>query len=392
MMQNYTNFYEMLREIIDNSELTIYGLSMYSGVNRTTLQKALSGTRILSEEHFAKIYPFLQLTPTESDTLTKLYQIQKIGSSAYYKCEYIKNLLENLTTEYKCTTTFHSDPNLIPKELTLPYSCKEVYPILNLIYQLAYDSICNMSSLDIYLFAPFDDSFITDILSLFDADMLKTAHITHLIPFIKNTKDNEASPLHNIKMLSYILPFYLQHPNTYTVKYYYEETSLSNTHILFPYYLIISDYVMLLSSDYQNAILLDNKAADYYKQSFLKNINYGTALFLSKHNLFVSGNFAALFTPESYKKYRYNLQTNASISSEIFIVNNENFVLRENMCIFLTPKDIWIILFTKTGTKILAIRETSILLAFSEFFKHGTELHYMCPKNSTEITNTESIP
>lgn len=349
----------MLREIINKSELTIYSLSAYSGVNRTTLQKALSGTRVLSEEHFAKIYPFLQLTPSESNTLIKLYQIQKIGFSAYYKCEYIKNLLEDLTTEYKSTTTFHTDS------------------ILNLIYQQAYDSIYNTAPLDIYLFAPFDDSFVADILSLFDTDTFKTVHITHLIPFIKNTKDNDASTLHNIKMLTHILPFYLQHPNTYTVKYYYEETALSDTHILFPYYLIINDYVMLLSGNYQNTILLDTKAVDYYKQSFLKNIKHGNSLFQCKNKLFVSDNFAGLFTPESYKKYQHNRQTDASISSEIFIANTANFVFRENMCIFLTQKDVWIILFSKTDQKFLTIQETSILLAFSEFFKHGTELHYI---------------
>lgn len=64
---------ELLKHYIEKSNYTIYSLSYASKVNRTTLQKALTGERPISAENLNKILPFLNLTFAEKKSLIKLF-------------------------------------------------------------------------------------------------------------------------------------------------------------------------------------------------------------------------------------------------------------------------------------------------------------------------------
>ena len=52
----------LLRDFIDKSNYTVYQLAKISNVNRSTLQKAISGERSISRQNLDKIMPFLNLT------------------------------------------------------------------------------------------------------------------------------------------------------------------------------------------------------------------------------------------------------------------------------------------------------------------------------------------
>lgn len=53
---------ELLRKYIDKSGNTVYGISKAANINRSTLQKALTGERNLSIDLLDQLYPFLKLT------------------------------------------------------------------------------------------------------------------------------------------------------------------------------------------------------------------------------------------------------------------------------------------------------------------------------------------
>lgn len=269
MLYDQKKFNEMLRELIEKSDYTIYALSKQSGVNRTTIQKSLSGDRILSKEQLGAILPFLHLTPHEKNDLFKLHQIEQMGFTTYLRCEHIKNLAENINEEKNSEYSFHYNEKMHPNKLKLPYSCQKQYPILNLIYHLIGDISHTEKAPYVYLFCPFDDLFVSDILSLFQKDDYANLKITHVIPFVKGGKTNEVSAITNVKMLSFILPFIFNNCTDYIAYYYYEESLLSKMQIPFPYYLITNKHVLLISGDYQTALLLDAKMHDYYLKTFL---------------------------------------------------------------------------------------------------------------------------
>lgn len=90
-----TGLNELLKKYIEESNYTIYSLSAKSKVNRTTLQKALSGDRNISNQNLEKIIPFLNLTPMEKNELDTAFMISRFGETACAMIQYIKELLQS---------------------------------------------------------------------------------------------------------------------------------------------------------------------------------------------------------------------------------------------------------------------------------------------------------
>lgn len=58
-----------LRSLLDSREISISELSRISGVERTSLQKSITGNRMLARDAVEKLIWSLQLTPEESEKL-----------------------------------------------------------------------------------------------------------------------------------------------------------------------------------------------------------------------------------------------------------------------------------------------------------------------------------
>lgn len=87
---------ELLQIYIKQSGYTVYSIAYNSKINRTTLQKALSGERPLSRANLDKLIPFLKLTPEEHKILEKAYTMSSLGEATYKKHYFIKELVENI--------------------------------------------------------------------------------------------------------------------------------------------------------------------------------------------------------------------------------------------------------------------------------------------------------
>lgn len=117
---------EQLKEQIKNNGYSMYSLSKKSGINQTTLQRALNGERPISRENFDRIISYLRLTPVEQKKLENAYTISKIGEPGYKKITFIKNLLE---MKPKNTTPIHYDKNLktAPIKMAFPKSKFDIF-------------------------------------------------------------------------------------------------------------------------------------------------------------------------------------------------------------------------------------------------------------------------
>lgn len=63
----------LLKEYIAKSNYTIYQLAMDSGINRTTLQKALSGERPISQENLSKSSHSLDFLSQKKENWIRLF-------------------------------------------------------------------------------------------------------------------------------------------------------------------------------------------------------------------------------------------------------------------------------------------------------------------------------
>ena len=87
---NTTPLHVLLKELIDRSNYTVYQLAKVCDVNRSTLQKAISGQRPISRDNLDKLIPYLHLTVSEQKELQKSILISEIGEISYQKNIYEK--------------------------------------------------------------------------------------------------------------------------------------------------------------------------------------------------------------------------------------------------------------------------------------------------------------
>ena len=88
-------FSEKLQECITRSNIKIASLSKISGVERSYIQKMLTGERIPGDpEVLRQLADALMLTPSERRILTEAYAISKMGEVIYYRRLLVKRLIE----------------------------------------------------------------------------------------------------------------------------------------------------------------------------------------------------------------------------------------------------------------------------------------------------------
>ena len=93
-----STFSECCRQLLSESESSVYEISKESGLDRTSIQRMITGKRMPSIQFVEKFCDHLRITPIERAELLELYRIEKIGKELYQNRMYIKNMIENLTT------------------------------------------------------------------------------------------------------------------------------------------------------------------------------------------------------------------------------------------------------------------------------------------------------
>ena len=119
------SFGDLLRIFIEKSGYTNYKIAQKASVNRTTLQKILSGERKPSDVTYNKILPFLKLTPLEKAQLSEAFEISQIGNDIFERRTYVRKLLEKIPDiSFSPSMEQHSGDT----DTTLPSSIHDTLP------------------------------------------------------------------------------------------------------------------------------------------------------------------------------------------------------------------------------------------------------------------------
>ena len=85
----------LIKYYIESNGYTIYSISQQSGINRTTLQKILSGQRKITRDVYEKLLPFFSLSPIDKEELDRAFLADQIGLERFQTHMEIKKLLES---------------------------------------------------------------------------------------------------------------------------------------------------------------------------------------------------------------------------------------------------------------------------------------------------------
>ena len=132
----------LIKHYIESNGYTVYSISQQSGLNRTTLQKILSGQRKITKEIYEKLLPFFALSPIDKEELEQAFLINQIGPERFQTHMEIKRILEMSTsTLYQ---TDDSPYDLIVSNVDTWSNCMLIqgtYQIVNAIYSVALKNV-----------------------------------------------------------------------------------------------------------------------------------------------------------------------------------------------------------------------------------------------------------
>lgn len=276
-----SNFSEKLRLLIDNSGVAIYQLAKKSGLDRTTIQRSISGERLPSISFVEQLADYLRLSPAERTELFDLYSISKVGEKVYYGRKYIKDMIERLAT-------IHSVPennsylnrgvsvnNINSNEDTV---YEGTYLVNNMIRTVLEDEVANNVSPEINVSVPITHSFLLDLLYQLYLSEAGNISIKYITRFYK--KNAYVDSNNNLEILSHVIPFAYSSGNSYELYYYYDNFDIAgDIAIIMPFYIITGKHLITLSSDFGTAILYSNESIiNIYKKRFHAALNMSTPL------------------------------------------------------------------------------------------------------------------
>ena len=88
-----SEFSSKCREYIKNTGETVYQLSASSGLDRTSLQRMITGKRLPGTDFVRQFCDSIRINPAQRQELMELYKIEKIGKEVYCNRKYIQELL-----------------------------------------------------------------------------------------------------------------------------------------------------------------------------------------------------------------------------------------------------------------------------------------------------------
>lgn len=281
-------FGNQLRKSISDSGYTVYQLAGLADVDRTYIQKTLSGQRLISERDLQKILDVLHLSHEERALLLQNYEICRVGKNKFSQINYVKELIQSMVnnrqfdqSEFPLTVNLQLTENSLKGNLFYRGSSA----IVSLLRTCLVAEIALESSPFFYLFVPADNDFLGRILPLPGVPAGsgggggERPEILQLVQFTKNRED-PADDHHNLRVLNAVLPFCLSRELDYTLYYYYGlGLSGEDEGMILPYYVVTNRLVLLLSGDMETALVLtDGQTVEFYKNSFLSRLRQARRL------------------------------------------------------------------------------------------------------------------
>lgn len=306
--------YTLLKEYISKSNYTIYQLAIESNINRTTLQKALSGERPISQDNLSKLLPFLGLSVTEKRELDQAFLISQIGEITYQKHMYLKDLIEGVNLPVSDLPTPDRSTAVLPG-MQLQQTCPVtgIYPIITTICNLLAAETAEDSGAYLYTVSDFHNQFFSSLYMQLQAANLSRLQIRHIITFSKVSGNHDEASLLNLKTLSTLFPFAMSAPRDCELYYCYEEIAAQKlAGIPYPYYLVLPQNVVLLSGDCQNALFLPKESVSYYQQHFDGMLQASMPLL---DDIDTASFLSACISLSSHARYIYTLENQPCIAA-----------------------------------------------------------------------------
>ena len=253
--ENESEFSTVLSRFVKEKDVNVYRLAKYCGYDRANLYKVMRGERKPpSLEVLNLLCEYMHLSPAEEEILEENYEITMVGHDNYYRR---KNVMK-FFSDFSMTSNLE---NVLPtveikEDFEIPNSSYMLlrgnYEINSALFHIIADETKNQKGHIQILAQP--EHALGNLLAM-RGNTSNEIIIDHIIcldnkPEIAYSKSN-----YTLDCLKHILPLYNYNYDYNTWYYYADLGSLGRNFSVFPYMILTSKYVCMLSDDLQDGYL-----------------------------------------------------------------------------------------------------------------------------------------
>ncbi|HIR14052.1 MAG TPA: hypothetical protein IAB31_09045 [Candidatus Choladousia intestinavium] len=247
-------FAEYCRQLLEAEDTNLYRFCNTHNLERTGIRRMLSGERLPKPELFQAFVDALTLTPAELRKLSELYERQRIGEERFQNRIFIGNMLAYIgeLQNFQKRKLDHVLENWeIPEKPVASLSNH-----MEIIYMIQW--ILQTEKGCVYSNIPMD---CPDFFQLLQQEFSMRKNTCFFCHFLAVLKKSEISfdVNYNLRLMKNILPFALQDETDYHPFYYYSNFCGRDSVALYPFYLLSSNYLLLLGEDFHRGILYRDK-------------------------------------------------------------------------------------------------------------------------------------
>lgn len=253
-------FNDYLRQLIKQRNISISKLARMTQIERTSLQKSLSGgSRILPYDSLKKITSFLQITLSEQKKLYQYYNELFEREDVRESREIINDMFMELAQMDFARKAFkQQEAQISLKEYIRKQSVfigkSNIKPLIRIVFL----EEMKKKNASIKLTVPLTEEFLGDELLYIYLYEKLNMEINHIIVFDTSNDINQIN-CHNLKNFKQVLSISLASKRRYHPYYYYENAIEAQYMNPFPYYIVTQDCVICLSKNCNQAMILHSE-------------------------------------------------------------------------------------------------------------------------------------
>lgn len=270
-----SDFSSKCREYLKDTGETVYQLSASSGLDRTSLQRMITGKRLPGIDFVRQFCDSIRINPSQRRELMELYKIEKIGKEVYYNRKYIQELLRVISSQQ----TF--SPEGFLRLPSLPFYQGEFsLDVEKKVLSLFEDILSSGSDETICTNIPASCRLLVQIFAHLYPKYGRLPSVTQILPLHQNPA---SSPDYNMNLETFLctlLPILSGFLN-YQPYYYYTQAGREiSSYELFPFFFITEKKLLLLSSDMMTYVFTENPEVIHaYRQEFRRALENSRQFF-----------------------------------------------------------------------------------------------------------------
>lgn len=248
-------FSEKLQECITRANIKIASLAKISGVERSFIQKMLTGERIPSDpEILRQLSDALMLTPPERRMLTEAYSISKMGEVIYYRRLLVKRLIEGAGSSLSPSPMLREvfpNPEFSKPPVLFLSGKASVTDTLRLLMEE------ELSGETPQILAALQPECTSAGVLLQYARICPRLQMEHIV-CLDNELQYQRENKYNLQCLRSMFDFLFGACRYFPSFYYESVSSKAGRTALFPWMIVGSGWVLLLSGDEERAITISD--------------------------------------------------------------------------------------------------------------------------------------